>query len=271
MYVPDEIGPPPDRWSWSKSSNNVNELLKLDVPPQLSNYCGLELWNSQEITKREEGLNQSESGLMDIALALDLRPAVGISASTNLMETIQRPELSGELIRSKIYICSACGQIFQDFQALLDHQQAIHIGVYCTHIELQQSTEVAGLAQELTRRQIIRSAGSGEPIHSAAAFQCTKCHLTFHSIPELHRHILLCSNHVTASPYQGRRIKVNPISRRGHWSQNEVTNGGLKKLQRSISSKTKHPSTSRLLRARSPKEGEIVSFLILTGNYLNIH
>ena len=234
----------------------------MDVPLQLA-YCrGLEQWKLQEITKTEgEESCTSQSGpeKMDIALALDLRP-VESSVSEDRMETDNlRPELSGEWIRSKSYICSPCGQIFQDFLALLDHQQAVHSGVWCNHIQLHQSTEVAGLAEELTR-QIMRS-GSGGPTHSAAAFQCTKCHFTLQSIPELHSHILLCSNHVSASPYRKRRVKVNPSSRRSHWSQNEVTSGGLKGLQRSISS-IKNSSTSRLLRARSPKEGYILNFFL---------
>jgi DNA-directed RNA polymerase subunit RPC12/RpoP len=188
---------------------------------------------------------------MDISKVLNLRKTVETS-SQEKVTAISQPEFSGEWIRSKNYICSPCGEIFQDFLALLDHQQNGHSGVSCTHIQLDQSTE-AELADEL-KRQIMRS-GNGGQILPLDTFQCTKCHFSVESIPELHSHILLCSNHVSASPYRKRRVKVNPRSRRGHWNQNEAPNGGSRGLQRTNSSLTKNSSAARSLRSRSPKEG----------------
>ncbi len=228
------------------------------MPLQLAYYRGLELWKLQETAKTEESSSQTGPEEMDITLALDLHPNKTSESVVKKETDSQRPELSGEWIRSKNYICSPCGQIFQDFLALLDHQQIDHGSVWCTHIQLNQSAE-AGLVTELTR-QIIRSGNVyNEPAHSVDAFKCTKCHFAVQSIPELHSHILLCSNHVSASPSRKRRIKVNPSSRRSHWRQNEAVSGGIKGVQRSISSQTKNSSTSRSLRNRSPKEGNLVN------------
>ena len=217
---------------------------------------GPKLCTLQKTAKTEESPSQSEPELMDITLALDLRPVESSTPEDRVKEeTIQRPELSGEWARSKSYICSPCGQIFQDFLALMHHQKEAHSGVCCTNIQLEQSLDVTGLVKELGR-QTMRPV-SGGPTHSVTAFQCTKCHFTLQSVPELHSHILLCSNHVTASPYRKRRTKVNSISRRSHWIQIEV------ELQRSISSQTKHSPTYRLLRGR-PKKGCIICFLIVS-------
>ena len=156
---------------------------------------GPKLCTLQKTAKTEESPSQSEPELMDITLALDLRPVESSTPEDRVKEeTIQRPELSGEWARSKSYICSPCGQIFQDFLALMHHQKAAHSGVCCTNIQLEQSLDVTGLVKELGR-QIMRPV-SGGPTHSVTAFQCTKCHFTLQSVPELHSHILLCSNHV---------------------------------------------------------------------------
>lgn len=251
MQPTDSGNPPPERWSWGETSYNATELQKLDVPLQMAYYYGLKSLKLQETAKTQSSSSQSAPEEMDISKVLNLRKTVETS-SQEKVTAISQPEFSGEWIRSKNYICSPCGEIFQDFLALLDHQQNGHSGVSCTHIQLDQSTE-AELADEL-KRQIMRS-GNGRQILPLDTFQCTKCHFSVESIPELHSHILLCSNHVSASPYRKRRVKVNPRSRRGHWNQNEAPNGGSRGLQRTNSSLTKNSSAARSLRSRSPKEG----------------
>lgn len=189
---------------------------------------------------------------MDISSALNLRPSETVP-SVKVETDLPKPELSGEWIRSKSYICVPCGYLFEDFLALLNHQQVEHSGVLCSHIQLDQFSET-GLAEELIRQ--IKRSGSGGSTQSSTAFQCTKCHFTVQSIPELHSHILLCSNHVSASPSRKRRFKVNPNSRRSHWSQNAAS-GRSRGMQRTISSQSKNSSAVRSLRSRSPKEGMI--------------
>ena len=243
-------GPPPERWSWGETSYNIIELQKLDVPLQMAYFNGLKSLKLQETAKMQSSSSQSAPEEMDFSKLLNLCTAETF-ASVKLT-TISQPEFSGEWIRSKNYICSPCGEIFQDFLVLLDHQQNVHSGVWCTHIQLDRSTE-PDLVDEL-KRQIMRS-GNGGSILPLTTFQCTKCHFSVESIPELHSHILLCSNHVSASPYRKRRIKMNPRSRRSHWNQNETSNGGNRLMQRINSSQTKNSSAARSLRSRSPKAG----------------
>ncbi|XP_057367121.1 uncharacterized protein LOC130688170 [Daphnia carinata] len=245
--------PPPQRWSWGETNQGVIEVHKLDVPIQMAYFNGLQSWKLQEIAKTDGSSSQDGPEDSDISKALNLLPAK--TNPTVKEETATRqPEFSGEWIRKKRYICSPCGEIFHDFLALLDHQQKSHNGVWCTHVQLDQSIEV-DLAGELTR-QITRSGTGGLNLPSNN-FKCTKCHFAVQSIPELHSHILLCSNHVSASPSRKRRIKVNPSSRRNHWNQPETKNGRSRGMQRTISSQTKNSSATRSLRSRSPKEDAV--------------
>lgn len=245
--------PPPQRWSWGETNHSVSEVHKLDVPIQMAYFNGLQSWKLQEIVKTDGNSSQAGPEDLDISKALNLLPAK--TNPTVTVETATRqPEFSGEWIRRKRYICSPCGEIFHDFLALLDHQQKGHNGIWCTHIQLDQSIEV-DLAGELTR-QITRS-GTGGLNLPPNTYQCTKCHFVVESIPELHSHILLCSNHVSASPSRKRRLKVNPSSRRSHWNQPETKNGRSRGMQRTISSQTKNPSATRSLRNRSPKEDAV--------------
>lgn len=242
---------PPQRWSWRETNFNASEVHKLDVLIQMAYRDGLQSWKLQEIAKTDGNSSQAGPEDMDISTALNLCPAK-IVPSVKVESAIRQPEFSGEWILKKRYICSPCGEIFHDFLALLDHQQKGHNGVCCTHIQLDQSIGV-GLADELTR-QITRSGNGGLNL-AQNTYQCTKCHFVVESIPELHSHILLCSNHVSASPYRKRRLKVNPSSRRSHWNQSEPKNGRSRGMQRTISSQTKNASSARALRTRSPKEG----------------
>ncbi|KAI9555853.1 hypothetical protein GHT06_018370 [Daphnia sinensis] len=245
--------PPPQRWSWGKTNYGVSDVHKLDVPIQMAYFNGLQSWKSQEIAKTDGNLSQAVPEELDISKALNLLPAKTMPTIKEETATRQ-PEFSGEWIRKKRYICSPCGEIFHDFLALLDHQQKSHNGVWCTHIQLDQSIEV-DLAGELTR-QITRS-GTGGLNLTSNTYQCTKCQFVVESIPELHSHILLCSNHVSASPSRKRRLKVNPSSRRNHWNQSETKNGRSRGMQRTISSQTKNSSATRSLRSRSPKEDAV--------------
>ena len=60
--------------------------------------------------------SQSAPEEMDFSKVLNLR--TGETFSFEKLTTIWQPELSGEWIRSKNYICSPYGEIFQDFLAL---------------------------------------------------------------------------------------------------------------------------------------------------------
>lgn len=226
----------------------------MDLPVQLAYYRGLQLWKSQETAKKEESPSQIDQRDTDIVAALDLQPTEKLESVESKVE-IARPELSGEWTRNKRYICSPCGEIFDDFYALIDHQQASHTGVWFTHIQVGEETG-HDLAEELTRQ--IKRSGNGGPTTLPSSFQCTKCHFVIHSIPELHSHILLCSNHVSTSPCRKRRVKVNPRSRKSHWSNNESSNSTG--VNRNVSSQSKtNGSATRSLRSRSPKEGNLIN------------
>lgn len=188
---------------------------------------GLQFGNLQKTAKIQDHSSQEDQQVIknDISSALNLqkRPAADDVAPS----TAATVQFSGEWTRSKIYICSPCGRIYDDYLALLDHQQSDHSSVWCSHIQLDPASDRTGLAAELTR-QIQRSGSAGSADGSSSAFQCTKCRFDVQSTAELHSHILLCSNHVSTSPSRKRKnLKSN--SRRNHWrnrGNNEFNNTG---------------------------------------------
>ena len=234
------------------------------MPLQQAYRRSLESWKAQQSIEKEEneGEEKEETSQFDKTTLLSLRLA-GIPPSSQ--PTIQqRPELSGEWTRKKSYICSPCGKMFEDFLALLDHQFVNHPGVCCTHVQLDQSMEEQ-VADELTE-QITRS-GNG-PADTPAVLKCTKCQFVVESIAELHSHILLCSNHVSASPYKkaSRRNKVVTASsskRNGSWGVLKCAATRSRGMQRTFS-QTKNSSTvvSRSLRSKSPKESEFLNLFL---------
>lgn len=262
-----------ERWSWGEEGCSIQEVHRLDVPLQQAFRHSLEVSKATDLTGKEKEVQEEEETSHSVAEAIDVLTLLSLRLATSsslqskeqAVSTVQRPELSGEWTRKKSYICSPCGQMFKDFLTLLDHQYINHASVNCTHVQLDQSMEEE-VADELTE-QITRS-GNG-PADPPAVLQCTKCQFVVESIAELHSHILLCSNHVSASPYKKqRRNKVSSSSKRDKsWGVLKCASVRSRGMQRSFS-ETKNSSTSipRSLRSRSPKDG---TNYINTNYFLN--
>lgn len=113
------------RWSWKDMNGFIHEVLySLDVPLQQAFFRGFELWKKQELDKARaaDPSHSSSDGLTCMALALQLQCAARTASPLNAPESVAAPplpQLSGEWTRVKSYICSPCGEMFQDFLALI--------------------------------------------------------------------------------------------------------------------------------------------------------
>lgn len=231
------------RWSWGRTDYNLEEINRLDIPVQKAFYAGLKAWEVQHQVPREAEDKPTVDDC-DVFSYLNLCPKKG-EAFDSCQDGERVPELSGEWIRVKSYICLPCGYKYIDFYKLLDHQRSNHAGVWCSHIQLDESWETEDLVTEL-KREVNRS-GNGEssPIEP---YECSKCQFQVNSSPELHSHILLCSNHAT-TPTKKRLHRSNS---NGKTEKRTAVNGRRRGMLRQFL------RSSALNKANRAKEGNIL-------------
>ncbi len=142
------------------------------------------------------------------------------------------------------------------------------MSVWCSHIQLEKTLE-SDVSSEL-----IRQIGRGSlPAEDSADLKCTKCQNKVHSLPELHDHILQCSNHTTASPCRrvrsrsknGGNSSIIPSSNSKNNQWLRGVSGRSKGMQRTHSKNSfvSTPSSQmRCLRQRSNRSSKDGTILI---------
>ena len=254
------------RWTWGPTNYNINELMRLDIPVQQAFFRGLSRWKPDEVeTTADHTAPSHASDDAHISSVLNLRAVKNVQENATTGSDGERPEFCGELTRLKSYICFPCGQVFQDYYQLQEHQLAAHSFVYYRHIELDETRE--SVLPDI-RNQVIRVYCKERIQYQDApkSHQCTKCHATLNSIPDLHSHILLCSNYISSSPRK-RRSRIMGNSRRNHW-HNATGERKRGPVTYSTISKSYSKTNNRTVRSRSPKDGKTLFLARIINIYV---